>query len=247
MTDAMLLPLRQAQVPPDATLVVHSAIARLSRRGYRAEEMIETWLRYLDCGTLVMPTMSWRIVTLASPYWDERATPSETGVLTEVFRRNYATHRSVHPTHSVAACGALAEELLSRHHVDTTPVSVNSPYGMMRDKSQPTYVLMLGVGLECCTAIHLGEELFAPDIYLKPEIETYFCTNKDGLVHTVGTRRHRRMDRDFNKFKPALAERGQLQQGSWGDCSYLIVKLDALLNEVIACLAKTPTATLRLQ
>ena len=74
------------------------------------------------------------------------STPSHTGVLTEIFRTRYATARSIHPTDSVAACGADAQRLVARHHLDDTPVSANSPYGLMRD--DPAYVLLLGVGLE---------------------------------------------------------------------------------------------------
>ncbi len=103
--DALIPILDRMQVPRDGVLVVHSAIATLSRQGFRAEAMIEALLRYLSAGTLVMPTMTWRTVTPEQPLWDELATPSHTGVLTEMFRTGYATARSIHPTHSVAACG----------------------------------------------------------------------------------------------------------------------------------------------
>ena len=61
-----------------------------------------------------------------------------------------------------------------------TPVSANSPYGLMRE--DPAYVLLLGVGLESCTAIHLPEETIAPDIYLRPaeQTEIYECRDRDG-------------------------------------------------------------------
>ena len=179
-SDALVPILEGAQVPHDGVLVVHSAIAALSRQGFRAEAMIEVLLDYLGAGTLVMPTMTWRTVTPASPYWDELVTPSHTGVLTEVFRASYATHRSIHPTHSVAARGTLASQLVARHHLDDTPVSANSPYGLMDGYS--AYVLMLGVGLETCTAIHLPEETVAPDLYLRPreQAELYQCRDRLG-------------------------------------------------------------------
>ena len=117
-------------------------------------------------GNLFMPTMTWRTVTPDNPVWDEIATPSHTGVLTEVFRTRYATRRSIHPTHSVAGFGPAVDTLLSRHQVDDTPVSENSPYGLMRDYE--TYILMIGVGLESVTAIHLPEETIAEDVYVRP-------------------------------------------------------------------------------
>jgi aminoglycoside 3-N-acetyltransferase len=242
--DGLMPILERARIPHDATLVVHSAIGQLSRQGFRAEGMIETLLDHLSAGTLVMPTMTWRIVTPTQPLWDEIATPSHTGVLTEVFRTRYATARSIHPTHSVAACGPQAERLTARHHIDDTPVSANSPYGLMRDTA--AYVLMVGVGLESCTAIHLPEEAMAPDIYLRPaeQAELYECRDRHGVAHRVWTRRHWRLDRDFHKFGPPLEREGLLHSGKVVDCPYLIVGLQDLLGAVIAALSTDPRGTL---
>jgi aminoglycoside 3-N-acetyltransferase len=243
---AALLPiLERFAVPRDGTLVVHSAFAPLSRQGFRAEAMIETLLDYLAAGNLFMPTMTWRTVTLDNPYWDEMATPSHTGVLTEIFRTRFAIARSIHPTHSVAGCGPAAPLLLSRHHVDTTPVSGNSPYGLMRDYE--AYVLMLGVGLECCTAIHLPEETINADLYVRPpeQAELYHCRDRHGVVHDVRTRRHPRLHRDFPQFASPLAERGLLQTGSIAGCPYTLVAMRDLLRHVFAALIENPRATLR--
>ena len=243
---AALLPiLERFAVPPDATLVVHSAIAPLSRQGFRAEAMIETLLDYLAAGNLFMPTMTWRTVTVDNPHWDEMATPSHTGILTEIFRTRYAMARSIHPTHSVAGWGPAAALLLSRHHVDTTPVSGNSPYGLMRDYD--AYVLTIGVGLECCTAIHLPEETINADLYVRPpeQVELYHCRDRHGVVHPVRTRRHPRLDRDFPQFAAPLAERGLLQTGNIAGCPYTLVALRDLLRHVFAALIENPRATLR--
>jgi aminoglycoside 3-N-acetyltransferase len=243
---ATLLPILQRfGVPRDGVLVVHSAIGLLSRRGYRAEVLIESLLDYLADGNLFMPTMTWRTVTLAHPFWDEMATPSHTGVLTEIFRTRYAVARSIHPTHSVAGWGPAAPRLLSRHHVDSTPVSGNSPYGLMRDYD--THVLMIGVGLECCTAIHLPEEVVNAELYVRPpnEAELYQCSDRHGVVHAVRTRRHPRLDRDFPQFSRPLAERGLLETGNIGGCPYTIVALRDLLRNVFAALIENPRATLR--
>jgi aminoglycoside 3-N-acetyltransferase len=242
---AALIPvLERIGLPPDGTLVVHSAIAKLSRNGFRAEAMIEALLDYMSPGTLVMPTMTWRTVTPERPVWDEVATPSHTGVLTEIFRTRYASARSIHPTHSVAAYGSEAQRLVARHHLDDTPVSANCPYGLMRDT--PAYVLLLGVGLESCTAIHLPEELIAPEIYLQPaeQSETYECRDRHGLMHKVLTRRHRRLNRDFPKFFPALAGQGLLHSGEITDSAYMIVGLRALLDVVTNALRADKNATI---
>jgi aminoglycoside 3-N-acetyltransferase len=207
--------------------------------------MVETLLDHLKDGTLVMPTMTWRSVTPENPVWDERTTASHTGILTEIFRVRYASARSIHPTHSAASAGKAAKILLARHQVGDTPVSANSPYGLMRDYD--AHVLMLGVGLEACTAVHLSEEMIAEDIYLRPRETsvTYSCTDCNGVVHQVAARRHWPLHRDFPKFGPPLEAKGQLRAGDIDDCPYILVALRHLLRETTAALIVNPYATLR--
>jgi aminoglycoside 3-N-acetyltransferase len=242
---AAFLPILQHYgVSRDGVLIVHSAIAGLSRQGFRAEGIIEALLDHMRGGNLFMPTMTWRTVTVDKPHWDEIATPSHTGVLTEIFRTRYASARSIHPTHSIAGVGPAARTLTSRHQLDTTPVSANSPYGLMRDYE--TFVLMVGVGLEACTAIHLPEETINVDLYVRPP-ETaglYPCRDRHGTIHRVWARRHWRLDRDFNQFAPSLMAKGQLATGTIGGCPYAIVSLSDLLRDVFAALLDNPRATL---
>jgi aminoglycoside 3-N-acetyltransferase len=233
--------LREGGISKDSILAVHSGIRRLSRKGYRAEAMIETLLD--STGTLVMPAMSWRTVTQDRPFWDEIETASITGVMSEIFRTQYATSRSIHPTHSVSGRGQQASYLLSRHHLDDTPVSANSPYGLMRDHD--AHVLMIGCGLEACTAIHLAEEAFATDIYLRPTVEAYSCKDRSGAIHAVRTRRHWRLDRDFPRFAPLLAAKKRLRSGHIEDCPYLLVSMQHLLAEVNEAFRHDLNATLR--
>jgi len=242
---AALIPvLEHFGVPRDGVLLVHSAIRTLSRQGFRAESIIEALIDYMRNGNLLMPTMTWRSVTPEQPHWDELDTPSHTGVLTEIFRTRYASARSIHPTHSVAGLGPAAPLLLSRHHIDDTPVSGNSPYGLMRDYE--TYLFMIGVGLEAATAIHLPEEKINIDLYVRPA-ETaglYYCRDRHGTVHQVRARRHWRLDRDFNQFGPPLMAKRQLDTGTIENCAYTIVSQRDLLRHVFDALIDNPRATL---
>jgi aminoglycoside 3-N-acetyltransferase len=239
--------LKRFGVPSDGVLIVHSAIATLSRGGYRAEAIIDALIEHMRDGNLFMPTMTWRTVTLENPDWDEVKTPSHTGVLSEIFRTQYASVRSIHPTHSVAGLGPAAALLTSRHHVDNTPVSGNSPYGLMRDYE--TYILMIGVALEACTAIHLPEETINVDLYVRP-VESaglYPCRDRHGTVHQVLARRHWRLDRDFNQFGPPLMAKGKLETGAIEGCPYTIVSQRDLLREVFAALIDNPRGTLSIK
>jgi aminoglycoside 3-N-acetyltransferase len=231
-------------VPDDGVLVVHSGFRRLSDAGHKAETFIETLLDYLSKGTLVMPAMSWRIVTPQNPIFDELATPSHVGIVAELFRTRYATARSLHPTHSVSAAGRLAAMLTASHHLGTTPCASNSPYGLMRE--HPAFILMVDCGFERCTAIHLPEELIDPDRYLVPadQAETYELWDRHGERYRMRLRRHKRLNRCFEKFEPILAPHGRLRQGEIGGAPFLLCSVADLLAYVTAELERDPDGTL---
>lgn len=230
-------------VPSDGVLLVHSGIRSLSQQGFRAEAIVESMLEYLHHGTLLMPTMTWRTVTPANPIFDELETPSHTGVLSEIFRTGYSTARSLHPTHSVAGCGRHAEALLAGHHLGTTPVPAGSPYGLMRDYQ--SYVLMLGVGMDMCTAIHHAEEIIAPEIYVKPmsEAESYDLRARDGRVIAYQLRRHPRLPRRFEKFVPNFVDAG-MTCGEIGAVPWSLIRVADLMKVVCAALLTDRQATL---
>lgn len=226
--------LADGRVPGDAVLVVHSAFKGLRRAGYRAEVFLDALLERMKAGTVVMPAMCWRTVTPAQPCWDELATASHVGVLSELFRTRYAEHRSLHPTHSASALGPAASVLLAGHHLDPTPCSANSPWGKLAGAQ--AYILLLGIGFERCTALHHPEEVVAPDFYLRPATETeiYRCTTRGGAVHAVRLRRHLRLDRRFPQYTRRLQEKNRLVVGNLSGTPWQLVRAEDLLADAFA-------------
>jgi aminoglycoside N3'-acetyltransferase len=87
------------------------------------------------------------------PVFDKRKTPSQMGLLTELFRRHPGVLRSLHPTHSVCALGPLAEEMTARHHLDTFGCGPDSPFAVMDHRR----TIILGIGVpyyRCLTQVH---------------------------------------------------------------------------------------------
>lgn len=197
--------LRRLSIPRDGLLFVHSSMRHLAHDGYTLDCVLDGLCDYMAPGTLALPTMSWRVVNPTNPHFDELQTPSNVGALAERFRVKYATHRSLHPTHSAAAIGRLAKDITLGHEVDETPCSDNSPFGRLA--TYDGIVLMLGITMDCCTLLHHAEEKFAPDLYLKPrsELELYTCRHRDGESVTVKLRRHFRLPRDYYQFQDMLA------------------------------------------
>src|SRR5262249_9197469 len=93
----------------------------------------------------------------ASPVFDLRKTPSQMGLLTELFRRRRGVLRSLHPTHSTCALGPLAAEVTSSHHLSPATFGPLSPFGVMARHS----TVILGVGTEyyrTLTQVHAIED-----------------------------------------------------------------------------------------
>jgi aminoglycoside 3-N-acetyltransferase len=91
--------------------------------------------------------------------FDVRNTPSEVGLVTEVFRRTAKVSRSLHPTCSLCALGPLAKEVTAGHHVSRTGMSPDGPFGVMTRRR----TAILGLGVEyyrCLTHAHTaGDEM----------------------------------------------------------------------------------------
>jgi len=204
--------LEAMEVPRDGLVLIHCAFRGLSRAGFRGEAVVDALAACMESGTILMPAMSWRAVNPANPVFDEILTPSIVGVLTELFRVRLATHRSLHPTHSVAGRGRLVDALLGTHHLDETPCSARSPWGLLDDYD--ARVVLLGVEMDSCTLVHHVEETIAPDLYLQPaeSRERYICRDRNGREIEVYTRRTRRLPRNFWQFENILAAEGGIRR-----------------------------------
>lgn len=234
--------LEALEIPRQATLLVHSAFKRLGQNNYGAEAVVAALVAYMQSGALLMPTMSWRFVKPDNPYFDELETPSNTGILTEIFRKGYASRRSLHPTHSVAGVGEGVDALLGEHSLALTPCASCSPFGKI--VQQDGFILMLGVGVDCCTIIHHVEELIAPDVYVLPadKTEIYTCRDRFGRETSVNLRRHQYLPRDYWQFQDMLAASGRLKVYSWDDSICLGFRSEDMVQVVTETLQRHPRA-----
>jgi aminoglycoside N3'-acetyltransferase len=147
-------------------LMVHSGYDRLlPMYTGKHQDILHELLEF--CGkdrTLVFPTfvLGGRAVNPIDYFktrnFDAKRTPSEMGMLTEFFRRMPEAKRSLHPTHSIAAIGPLAEELTATHQLAPTPSGKGTPFEMMARRK----TAIVGFGVEyfrCLTQVHTAEDL----------------------------------------------------------------------------------------
>ncbi len=179
VTEAQLLSgLRALGVRRGDTLVVHAAMSRLGWVCGREQAVVRALIRAVGpLGTLVMPAhsgdnsepsdwenppvpQSWFApIREAMPAYDRRTTPTRSmSRVAECFRAWPGTRRSAHPHVSWCARGPGARWLLRGHTYRRPCFGMGSPLGRLYRREAK--VLLLGVGYDNCTALHLAEALY---------------------------------------------------------------------------------------
>jgi aminoglycoside 3-N-acetyltransferase len=146
--------LRENGVKLGDHLMVHSSLKSVGPIDGGPSAFIEALSEALGPkGTLAMPAYNYSR-PLPSPYFDISKTPGRTGALTEIFRQQPGTLRSLHPTHSVLARGLRASEFLVDHR-KTLTFGIGSPIDRLMQAGG--YVLLVGVSQLANSSIHVGE------------------------------------------------------------------------------------------
>ncbi len=140
-------------VTPGRVLLVHTAFSRIRPVAGGPAGLIAALRQALGpAGTLVMPSLS----SDDDHPFDPQTTPcADMGITAETFWRTHGVLRSDSP-HAFAAAGPLAEAITAPHPLDI-PHGLDSPAGRVYELDGQ--VLLLGVGHDANTTIHLAENL----------------------------------------------------------------------------------------
>ncbi|SFF18150.1 aminoglycoside 3-N-acetyltransferase [Paenibacillus catalpae] len=172
--NGMLHDLRQLGIEEGDHLLVHSSLSSIGWVCGGAQAVVQALLQSVgESGTLVMPAQSgdwsdpaewgnppvpqeWiEMIYNEMPAFDPAVTPTRgMGRIAELFRTYPGTLRSEHPQVSFCANGKYAEYIANGHPL-TPQFGEASPLGKLY--AAGAKVLLLGVGFDSCTSLHLAE------------------------------------------------------------------------------------------
>jgi aminoglycoside 3-N-acetyltransferase len=162
-------------VEPGHVVLVHASLSRFGIVSGGEQAVVAALQRAVGVfGTVVMPSQSWQLcdpdflddpalgpreraqIRASLPAYDEVLTPTRSmGAIAELFRLQPGAHRSPHPHRSFAAAGLEAREITRTHDL-ASPFGETSP--LARLYALDASVLLLGVGFDRCTSLHLAED-----------------------------------------------------------------------------------------
>jgi aminoglycoside 3-N-acetyltransferase len=166
-------------------IIVHSSLKSMGWIAGGAQAVVEALLETVTrTGTIIMPAQSpdnsepsnWMLppvpeawhepIRQSIPAYDPHLTHLRgMGKIADCFHRHPETLRSPHPAHSFMAWGLHADDWMKEHPLGDS-FGTSSPLGKMVNTD--VKVLMIGVGYDSCTALHLSEYL-APELTVSPE------------------------------------------------------------------------------
>lgn len=184
----------QLGLAPGDTVFVHSSVDQLSL-GFPFYRLLSLLQEVVGVeGTLLFPTyprLSSSEFLSRGEIFDVRKSPSYTGLLTEFARRQGSARRSLHPTKSVAATGARAEELTRSHQLSPYPCDHPSPYYKLIEAGGK--IIGLGVSTANLSFVHCVDDHLKEDFPVRPYLPELFaarCINYGGEVETVASYAH---------------------------------------------------------
>ena len=183
-------------------------------------------------GALLMPNLNipHEFTTADPPRFDLRGghIKSALGIIPEIFKFGFATHFSMHPTHSLMGAGARAAGILEGHENAGLPCGTGTPWH--KNALAGGRVLLIGVDQQCNTTYHCAEERLEHSYQLSRDaIEGVVIV--DGRDRVVTSRLHVWGNHpNFNVLNPQLEALGHLRIGSLGDAKTLCLDAGPFLE-----------------
>jgi aminoglycoside 3-N-acetyltransferase len=231
-------------IESNGTLMVHLSYKAIGGVDGRGDTVLDALTEYMQPGLLVLPSHTW-MVNEDNPVTDVLYTRSCVGKLTEMFRKRPGVVRSFHPTHSVAALGAGAEDFVSGEEYINTPCGKGGVHYKLWERD--AQILLIGVNFNRNTFIHGIEEWDGAEGSISREkTDLYVITPKGERLYTPQYRHCARLGSEtFSKLEPDALRLGVMTIGKFGDASARIMRARPLREMTAGLLKEDPTYLLK--
>ncbi len=229
---------KELGIKPGMDLMMHSSLRRIGPVDGGADTVIDALLEILGPeGTLMMSTVSGN-VNPAQPVFHVEHTRSTVGALSNVFRKRKNAVRSLHPVHSITACGKRAAFYTEGHLDANTPWSPDSPYGkIMRNGA---HILFLGVNFTCNTCLHALEiEARVPGLHTE-NTSTLYVIDHNHAVQAIEHHWHAPKKDFYTDMEHLVARENGIAYGRIGKGISRLVDAGILREVLIPVFRNTP-------
>lgn len=222
-------------------VIVHSSLSKMGYVEEGPKTLVDALMNVIgETGTLLCPCFAHHTFSKyyldTNPVFDVLHSPSKAGAVTEYIRNLPGAKRSLHPTDSVCAIGALADYFTNSHFGQLTPYNENSPYYKLAQHKGK--IINIGVPLNTsCTNLHTLEDAvdFKYPIYHQKIYDAKLINEKGELlsmktkVHDPVFSQKRRPD----ELIPLFEKEGIFKRGTVGEASANIIPAKELLEVMI--------------
>lgn len=232
--------LERLNIDRKGTLLVHSSMKSIGAVDGGADTVLDALSDYMKEGLLVLPTHTWSYINAANPKYYVDDSPSCVGILTELFRKRPNVHRSLHPTHSVAALGKDAADFVAGDEQYDTPCARGSAWGKLLDRKAT--ILLIGVDLRRNTFIHGVEEWADIPGRLSDIPEQLYTVLPDGTEISVPSYRHHgdHWSEYFWKVDDFFLQNHVMHRGKFGSADVRVCDTVSMTNLLFQMLRINP-------
>ncbi|MCX7918463.1 MAG: AAC(3) family N-acetyltransferase [bacterium] len=243
--ETIIKQLRQFGLSPGDVVVLHSSLSSIGQVIGGANSVIDALMNVIDPnGTLVVPTFTFSFKRFGEkpPPFCPTESASLCGLISDTLWRRPDAHRSLHPTHSVAAIGFFAREMVKGHD-KTTPLGIGSPYHKLSQIGG--LVMLLGVGPDQNFLLYTAEKLAGV-----PYLHISYSDDKNGTeiarvksgdeIIEVPISEVPGCNAGFVKAESLLRERGIVEEGMVGKAKTELMKAENVIEVLSERLQSDP-------
>jgi aminoglycoside 3-N-acetyltransferase len=169
--------------------------------------------------------------------FEVKESPSQLGIISEIFRKKFPSKRSLHPTHSVIGMGPKAEEILTGHEKCLISTGFGTPFDKL--KLLNAKILLLGVNHSSNTFLHYVENTLGAPTISKNKFTMKVIDYQDNIIR-VDTHPHLPgLPRCYDRLNTELPNTIQ-KKGKVGNADSYLVEAKALFDFLKPLLQNNP-------